>query len=59
LRRELRERFKGSVAGRVWAVLAPLLSLLTYTVAFSGLATLPDGTIAASPIDYAMCISAA
>lgn len=56
LRRELRERFKGSVAGWVWAVFAPLLSLLTYTVAFSGLATLPDGTIAASPIDYAMFI---
>src|SRR5258708_19172218 len=56
LRRELRERFKGSVAGWVWAVLAPLLSLLTYTVAFSGFATLPDGTIAASPIDYAMFI---
>jgi len=51
LRRELRERFKGSVAGWVWAVLAPLLSLLTYTVAF-----LPNGTVAASPIDYAMFI---
>jgi lipopolysaccharide transport system permease protein len=56
LRRELRERFKGSVAGWVWAVLSPLLSLLTYTVAFSGLATLPDGTVAVSPIDYAMFI---
>src|SRR5258708_2455357 len=56
LRRELRERFKGSVAGWVWAVLAPLLSLLTYTVAFSGLATLPNGTVAASPIDDPMFI---
>jgi lipopolysaccharide transport system permease protein len=31
LRRELRERFSGSVARRVWAVVAPLISLVTYT----------------------------
>jgi len=40
LRRELRERFKGSAAGWVWAVTAPLLSLITYTVAFGGSAKL-------------------
>ncbi len=36
LRRELQERFKGSIAGWIWAVFAPLLSLATYTIAFSG-----------------------
>src|SRR4051812_3680192 len=36
LRRELAERFKGSAAGWVWAIVAPLLSLVTYVVAFSG-----------------------
>jgi lipopolysaccharide transport system permease protein len=56
LRRELRERFQGSVAGWVWAVAAPLISLATYTAVFSGAARLPDGTVAASPIDYAMFI---
>ena len=56
LRRELRERFQGSVAGWAWAVIAPLLSLVVYTAVFSGSAKLPDGTVAASPIDYAMFI---
>jgi lipopolysaccharide transport system permease protein len=56
LRRELRERFKGSVAGWLWAIMAPLLSLITYTVAFSGVTKLPNNAVASSPIDYALFI---
>ena len=36
LRREVAERFKGSVAGWVWAVVAPLLAIAVYTLAFLG-----------------------
>jgi lipopolysaccharide transport system permease protein len=56
LRRELRERFSGSVAGWVWAVVAPLISLITYTLVFGGAAKLPDGKPADSPIDYALFV---
>ncbi len=35
LRREVRDRFKGSVAGWVWAVIAPLLAITVYSFAFS------------------------
>ncbi|HEY6979519.1 ABC transporter permease [Reyranella sp.] len=35
LRRELRDRFKGSVAGWAWAVIAPLLAIAVYTFAFT------------------------
>src|SRR5262245_15422246 len=35
LRRELRERFRGSMAGWIWAITAPLISLVTYTIVFS------------------------
>jgi lipopolysaccharide transport system permease protein len=41
LRREVAERFKGSVAGWVWAVVAPLLAIAVYTLAFSGRLDLP------------------
>src|SRR5258708_20802305 len=56
LRRELRERFSGSVAGWVWAVVAPLISLVTYTLVFGGAAKLPDGKPANSAIDYALFV---
>jgi lipopolysaccharide transport system permease protein len=56
LRRELRERFKGSAAGWVWALFAPLLSLTTYVVAFSGSIQLRGTNAAGSPIDYALFI---
>ena len=42
LRREVAERFKGSVAGWVWAVVAPLLAIAVYTLAFSGRLALPS-----------------
>lgn len=56
LRRELRERFKGSMAGWVWAVFAPLLSLVTYTIVFSGAVKLPNNADATSPLDYALFV---
>ncbi|MFI5382043.1 MAG: ABC transporter permease [Tepidisphaerales bacterium] len=56
LRRELAERFKGSVAGWVWAVFAPLLSLATYTLVFSGAVKLPADTAGGTPVDYALFI---
>ena len=57
LRRELAERFQGSAAGWVWAITAPLLSLIVYTVAFSGgPVTLPGGGKSGSPFDYALFI---
>lgn len=56
LGRELDERFKGSVAGWVWAVFAPLLSLSIYVVAFSGAVKLPNNGAAASSLDYALFI---
>jgi lipopolysaccharide transport system permease protein len=56
LRRELAERFKGSAAGWIWAITAPLLSLIVYTVAFSGAVNLPSGQVAGSNFDYALFI---
>lgn len=57
LRRELAERFKGSAAGWVWAITAPLLSLIVYTIAFAGgPVTLPGGGQSPSKFDYALFI---
>ena len=56
LRRELRERFKGSVAGWVWAVASPLIALVTYTLVFGGAAKLPNNAQATSSADYALFI---
>jgi len=56
LRRELRERFSGSVAGWVWAVVAPVISLVTYTLVFGSAVKLPNGNPANSPIDYALFV---
>lgn len=56
LRRELYERFKGSMAGWVWAIVAPLLSLGTYTLVFSGAVVLPSGSGTGSQFDYALFI---
>lgn len=56
LKRELDERFKGSQAGWVWALAAPLLSLLTYTFAFGGSAVLPDKSAAKSAYDYSLFV---
>jgi lipopolysaccharide transport system permease protein len=51
VRRELTSRFRGSVLGPLWAVLAPLIMLLTYTVLFS--MTVPQLSAGMSATDYA------
>jgi lipopolysaccharide transport system permease protein len=56
LRRELRERFSGSMAGWVWAVAAPLISLATYTVVFGGAVKLPNNADSNSAMDYALFV---
>lgn len=56
LRRELRERFSGSMAGWVWAVVAPVISLVTYTLVFGGNAKLPNNADSTSPMDYALFV---
>jgi lipopolysaccharide transport system permease protein len=57
LRREVSERFKGSVAGWVWAVIAPLLAIAVYTFAFTTNLQLPLADNAAGPrVGYALFI---
>ena len=56
LRRELRERFKGSMAGWIWAITAPLISLITYTIVFDGAVKLPNNSESSSSIDYALFV---
>ncbi|UYN97335.1 MAG: ABC transporter permease [Enhydrobacter sp.] len=56
LRRELHERFKGSMAGWVWAVTAPLLMLVVYTAIFSGAVKQSSDTATGSQFDYALFI---
>jgi lipopolysaccharide transport system permease protein len=57
LRRELRDRFKGSVAGWIWAVVAPLLAIAVYTFAFTTNLQLPLADSTAGPrIGYALFI---
>lgn len=41
LRREVAERFKGSAAGWIWAVVSPLLAIAVYTFAFTTNLKLP------------------
>src|SRR5690242_15771764 len=58
LRREVAERFKGSVAGWVWAIVAPLLAIAVYTLAFSGRLDLPSRFIVTTNgnLSYALFI---
>jgi lipopolysaccharide transport system permease protein len=58
LRREVAERFKGSIAGWVWAVVAPLLAIAVYTFAFAGRLDLPPQYIIAmnKNMSYALFI---
>jgi lipopolysaccharide transport system permease protein len=58
LRREVAERFKGSVAGWVWAIVAPLLAIAVYTLAFSGKLQLPERYMVANGqnLSYALFI---
>jgi lipopolysaccharide transport system permease protein len=57
LRREVRDRFKGSIAGWVWAAIAPLLAIAVYTFAFTTNLQLPlTGGMAGTRIGYALFI---
>ena len=57
LRREMSERFKGSVAGWVWAIVAPLLAIAVYTFALTTNIQLPLANGSAGPrIGYALFI---
>jgi len=57
LRREIAERFKGSVAGWVWAVVAPLLAIAVYSFAFTTSLQLPMADNTAGPrAGYALFI---
>ena len=57
LRREVSERFKGSAAGWVWAVVAPLLAIAVYTFAFTTNLQLPLPTARrATRVGYALFI---
>jgi lipopolysaccharide transport system permease protein len=51
VRREFISRFRGSLLGPAWAVLSPLIMLLTYTVLFS--ITVPQLSAGMSVMDYA------
>jgi len=51
VRREFISRFRGSLLGPAWAVLSPLIMLLTYTVLFS--ITVPQLSAGLSVTDYA------
>ncbi len=54
VRREFISRFRGSALGPLWAVLAPLIMLLTYTALFS--VTVPQLSAGMSVSDYASSI---
>ncbi|HYC66170.1 MAG TPA: ABC transporter permease, partial [Reyranellaceae bacterium] len=56
LRREINERFKGSVAGWVWAVIAPLLAIAVYTFAFTSTVKIPMNQLAGTKMGYALFI---
>jgi lipopolysaccharide transport system permease protein len=57
LRREVSERFKGSVAGWVWAAIAPLLAIAVYTFAFTTNLQLPlSDSMAGTRVGYALFI---
>jgi lipopolysaccharide transport system permease protein len=55
LRREISERFKGSVAGWIWPIVAPLLAIVVYTFAFTTNMKLPVGdATAGARVAYAL-----
>ena len=56
LRREIRERFKGSVVGWIWAVVAPLLAITVYSFAFSTNLKLPVAEGTGTLVTYSLFI---
>lgn len=55
LTRELQVRFRGSVFGWIWAILAPLVMLTLYTLVFAG-ALRVDAAQAGGRFDYAFSV---
>jgi lipopolysaccharide transport system permease protein len=56
LTRELQVRFRNSVFGWLWAILAPLAMLTLYTFVFSGALKVDAARAAGGPFDYAFSI---
>jgi len=54
LRRELADRFRGSLFGWTWAIVAPLITLAIYTVTFTGALRLPVASMRGGTINYAL-----
>jgi lipopolysaccharide transport system permease protein len=54
LRRELADRFSGSVIGWVWAVIGPLITLLIYTMTFTKAMQLPLASAQGATSSYAL-----
>jgi len=54
LRRELADRFSGSVFGWVWAVIGPLITLLIYTMTFTKAMQLPLASAQGGTSSYAL-----
>lgn len=58
LRRQLADRFSGSLFGWVWAIASPLVTLAIYTVTFAGALRLPVASARGGAINYALSIFA-
>jgi len=54
LRRELADRFSGSVLGWVWAIVGPLITLLIYTMTFTKAMQLPLASAQGGTSSYAL-----
>ena len=54
LRRELADRFSGSVLGWAWAVVGPLITLLIYTMTFTKAMQLPLASVQGGTSSYAL-----
>jgi lipopolysaccharide transport system permease protein len=54
LRRELADRFSGSLFGWAWAVVAPIVTLPHYTVTFTGVVRLPVASARGGTMNYAL-----
>jgi lipopolysaccharide transport system permease protein len=54
LRRELADRFRGSLFGWAWAIVAPLITLAIYTATFTGAMRLPVASAHGGAMNYAL-----
>ena len=54
LRRQLADRFTGSLFGWAWAVAAPLVTLTIYTITFAGALRLPVASARGGTMNYAL-----